>query len=143
MRLEQDDVDVLVGSADGDPPEAAVRHVDSDLEAEGVAVEGERRRRVLDRDEHCGDGDCHAGSVETDLSVASPILLGSVRSDSGRGRLGLWLSSWRSLACTLAPHQPEQSMAQRDDMAFDYVRFAGGDTLLRSGIRTDRRQPVC
>ena len=35
----------------------------ADLEAERVAVEAERGVGVVDGDEHCGDGDCHATTV--------------------------------------------------------------------------------
>jgi hypothetical protein len=45
VRLEQDDVDVLVGSADGDPAEAAGRDVIADMEAERVAVKAKRGRQ--------------------------------------------------------------------------------------------------
>ncbi len=45
VGLEQDDVDVLAGSTDGDPAEAAGRDVVADLEAESVAVEAAVRRR--------------------------------------------------------------------------------------------------
>jgi hypothetical protein len=61
--LEQDDVDVLPLGADGDPAEAFIRDVEADLEAERVAVEEERFVRVVDGDEHGGDGDCHASTV--------------------------------------------------------------------------------
>jgi hypothetical protein len=63
VRLEQDDVDVLSGGADGDPAEAVGRHVVADLEAERVAVEAERGVGVVDGDEHRGDGGCHATTV--------------------------------------------------------------------------------
>ena len=39
-------------------------YVDSNLEVEGVAVEAESGVGVLDRDEHCGDGNWHAAAYE-------------------------------------------------------------------------------
>src|SRR5581483_3134699 len=63
VRLEQDDVDVVPRGADGDPAEAVGRHVVADIEPECVAVEAQRGVGVVDGDEHCRDGDCHARTI--------------------------------------------------------------------------------
>src|SRR3954454_19440720 len=53
----------LVGRADRDPVHPAVLDVASDLEAEGVAVEGQGRVGVVVREEGRVDGDVHGGHV--------------------------------------------------------------------------------
>src|SRR5580658_33007 len=91
MWLEQDNVDVLAGCADSDPAETAVRYVDTDLEAESVAVKAESCVWILDRNEHCGDGDCHAEQCTSTYPLkASPILLASELANRSPSRLRLW-----------------------------------------------------
>src|SRR5262245_10746895 len=63
MWLEEDDVEVLVGRADGDPAEATRFDVVAYFEAERVAVEEQRGVGIVDRNEHRGHGDCHDSTL--------------------------------------------------------------------------------
>src|SRR3954454_4746380 len=63
MRLGQHDVDVLARCPDSYPAEAMGCDVVADLEAECVPIEDEGFVGVVDRDEHGGDGDCHASTL--------------------------------------------------------------------------------
>src|SRR5438105_2118886 len=63
MGLEQNDVNILLWSPDGDPSEVARLHVVADLKAEGIAVEAEGGVGIVDRNEHCRDGEFHATTV--------------------------------------------------------------------------------
>ena len=63
VGLEQDDVDILAGCANGDPTEPLGRDVVADLEVERVAVEAECGIGVVDGDEGGGEVDCHATTV--------------------------------------------------------------------------------
>src|SRR3954452_11147160 len=66
MRLGQHDVDVLPRRPDGHPAEAVSCHVVADLQPERVAIEDEGLVGVVHRDEHGGDGDCHASTLGRD-----------------------------------------------------------------------------
>ena len=60
-RVQDDGRAGLVGRADRDPAHPAVADVVADLEAEGVAVEGQRGLRVVVREEGRVNGDVHGG----------------------------------------------------------------------------------
>src|SRR3954451_13742923 len=60
-RVEDDRRAGLAGRADGEPVHAAVLDVVANLEAERVAIEGQRGFRVLVREESCVDRDVHGG----------------------------------------------------------------------------------
>src|SRR3954452_16760745 len=78
-RVQHDRGAGLPGGADGDPAHAAVPDVVADLEAERVAVEGQRGLRVVVGEEGRVDGDVH-GDHATDGSAtgASRFLTGLV-----------------------------------------------------------------
>jgi hypothetical protein len=68
VRLKEDDVYVLLGRSDSDPAEISRGHVVAYLEAESVAVEGQRVIRIVDRDECCRESKWHT----TIVKIASP-----------------------------------------------------------------------
>ncbi len=78
-RVEDDGRLRLVGRADGDPAHPLVADVEADLEAEGVAVEGQRGIRVGVREHARVNGDVH-GAHDKDGSGAgaSRFLTGRV-----------------------------------------------------------------
>jgi len=99
VRLGQDDVDVLSRGADGDPAEAVGGDVVADLEAERVPVEAERGVRVVDGDEHGGNGDGHATTVR--VGARRVLLRSCSLTGVRRGRVATMLthagttSTWR------------------------------------------------
>src|SRR5438552_14231814 len=69
----------LVGGADRDPAHPAVSDVVADLEAEGVAVEGQGRVRVVVREDARVNGDVHGGHSRCgSVTGASRFLTGLV-----------------------------------------------------------------
>jgi hypothetical protein len=74
------DVPRRIGGADRDPAHpAAVSDVVADLEAEGVAVEGQGGLRVVVREEAGVDGDVHGGHASCGSRAgASRFLIGLV-----------------------------------------------------------------
>ena len=86
----------LAGRADGDPAHPAVSDVVADLEAEGVAVEGQRGVRVVVREEagvngdvHGGHASCGAGAARFSIPDRSGHLLGHARRHPRRRARGL------------------------------------------------------
>ena len=73
-RVQDDGRAGLVGGADRDPVHPAVFDVAADLEAEGVAIEGQRGVGVVVREERRVDGDVHGGHVRC---RSGPALLDS------------------------------------------------------------------
>ncbi len=57
VRLGQNDVDVLSRRAHGDPAEALGPDIIAYPEAESVPVEAKRGVRIVNSNEHCGDGE--------------------------------------------------------------------------------------
>ena len=100
MRLEQDDVEVLPRGADGDPAKAVGRDVVAYLETQRVALEAEGRVRVVDGDEHGGDGDCHA---TTQRGPTPRVLLRSCSASAG-GRAQSETGVRRGRVTTLLTH---------------------------------------
>src|SRR5829696_8791295 len=73
------DVPGWSGRPDGDPPHPAVPDVLADLEAEGVAIEGQGRVRVVLREEARVNGDVHGGHARCgSVTRASRFLTGLV-----------------------------------------------------------------
>ena len=69
----------LVGRADRDPAHRAVADVVADLEAEDVAVEGQRGVRVVVREDGRVNGDVHGGQASCGSATgASRFLTGLV-----------------------------------------------------------------
>src|SRR5262249_44345784 len=62
-RLQDDGRAGLVGGADRDPAHPAVSDVVADLEAEGVAIEGQGCFRVVMREEARVNGDVHGSQA--------------------------------------------------------------------------------
>ena len=78
-RVQHDGRAGLVGGADRDPAHPAVADVVADLEAEGVAVEGQRGLRVVVREEGRVNGDVHGGHARCGSRAgASRFLIGLV-----------------------------------------------------------------
>ena len=78
-RVQDDGRAGLAGRSDGDPVQPVVTDVVADLEAEGVAVKGQRRVRVVVRKETRVDGDVHAGHASCGRGFgASRFLTGLV-----------------------------------------------------------------
>ena len=73
-RVQDDGRAGLVGGADRDPAHPAVADVVADLEAEGVAVEGQGGVRVVVREEARVNGDVHGGHARCG---SGPALLDS------------------------------------------------------------------
>jgi hypothetical protein len=62
-RIQDDGRAGLVSGADRDPAHPGVSDVVADLEAKGVAPEGQGRVRVVMREEGLVDGDVHGGQA--------------------------------------------------------------------------------
>src|ERR1700681_2249517 len=78
-RVQDDGSARLVGGADRDPVHPAVSDVAADLEAEGVAVEGQGCVRVVMREEGRVNGDVHDGHASCgSVTAASRFLIGLV-----------------------------------------------------------------
>src|SRR6516225_9524711 len=78
-RLQDDGRAGLVGGADGDPAHPPVSDVVADLEAEGVAIEGQGGVRVVMREEGHLNGDVHGGHASCrSVAGASRFLIGLV-----------------------------------------------------------------
>ena len=78
-RIQDDRRVGLVGGADRDPVHPAVFDVVADLEAEGVAIEGQGGLRVVVRKEACVNGDVHDGHARCGSAAgASRFLTGLV-----------------------------------------------------------------
>ena len=78
-RVEDDGRAGLAGRADRDPAKPAVVDVVADLEAEGVAIEGQGGVRVVVGEVGLGDGDVHGGHASCgSLAGASRFLTGLV-----------------------------------------------------------------
>src|SRR6516165_8460187 len=78
-RCQEDGRAGLAGWADGDPAHLAGSDVGADLEAEGVAVEGQGGVRVVVREEACVNGDVHDGQASCGpVTGASRFLTGLV-----------------------------------------------------------------
>src|SRR5919199_5194693 len=78
-RMQDDGRAGLVGGADGDPAHPAVADVVADLEAEGVAIEGQRGVRVVVWEEARVNGDVHGGHASWgSVTAASRFLIGLV-----------------------------------------------------------------
>src|ERR1700704_1972572 len=78
-RVRDDGRPGRAGGADGDPVHPAVFDVVTDLEAEGVAIEGQGGLRVVMREEGRLDGDVHGGQPNCGLVTgASRFLIGLV-----------------------------------------------------------------
>ena len=76
---QQDGRAGLVGGADRDPAHLPLSDVVADLEAEGVAVEGQGGVRVVVREEGRVNGDVHAGHARCGSGAgASRFLIGLV-----------------------------------------------------------------
>ena len=78
-RVQDDGRAGLVGGADRDPAHPVVPDVVADLEAERVAVEGQRGVRVVVREEARVNGDVHGGHARCgSVTGASRFLIGLV-----------------------------------------------------------------
>ena len=78
-RIQDDGRVGLVGGADRDPAHLAASDVVADLEAEGVAVEGQGGFRVVVREEARVNGDVHGGHARCgSVTGASRFLIGLV-----------------------------------------------------------------
>ena len=78
-RVQDDGRAGLVGGADRDPAHPVVSDVVADLEAEGVAVEGQGGVRVVVREEARVNGDVHGGHARCgSVAGASRFLIGLV-----------------------------------------------------------------
>src|SRR5215472_9781087 len=78
-RRQEDGRAGLAGGADGDPAHLAGSDVGADLEAEGVAIEGQGGVRVVVREETCVNGDVHVGHASCGpMTGASRFLIGLV-----------------------------------------------------------------
>src|SRR6516165_3661503 len=78
-RLQDDGRAGLAGGADRNPAQPAVSDIVADLEAEGVAIEGQGGVRVVVRKEGPMDGDVHGGQASCgSLTRASRFLTGLV-----------------------------------------------------------------
>src|ERR671918_1635567 len=78
-RREEDGRARLIGGADRDPAHPAASHVAADLEAEGVAIEGQGCVRVVVREEGRVDGEVHGGHASSgSMTGASRFLIGLV-----------------------------------------------------------------
>src|SRR6266511_6186369 len=78
-RRQEDGRAGLAGRADRDPAHLAVSDVAADLEAEGVAVEGQRGVRVVVREEARVNGEVHGGHASCgSVAGASRFLTGLV-----------------------------------------------------------------
>ncbi len=78
-RVQDDGRAGLVGGADRDPAHLAVSDVVTDLEVEGVAIEGQGCVRVLVREEARVNGDVHGGQASCgSVTRASRFLIGLV-----------------------------------------------------------------
>src|SRR5215467_2467254 len=78
-RLQDDGRAGLVGGADRDPAQPAVSDVVADLEAEGVAIEGQGGVRVVVREEARMNRDVHSGQASCgSVTRASRFLTGLV-----------------------------------------------------------------
>src|SRR3954452_19739847 len=78
-RIQDDRRAGLVGGTDRDPAHAAVVDLVADLEAEGVAIEGHRRVRIVVWEEGREDRDVHGGHASCgSVAGASRFLIGLV-----------------------------------------------------------------
>jgi drug/metabolite transporter (DMT)-like permease len=78
-RRQEDGRAGLAGRADGDPAHLAPSDIAADLEAEGVAIEGQGGVRVIVRKEARVNGDVHAGHTSCgSMTGASRFLTGLV-----------------------------------------------------------------
>ena len=97
-RRRQDDGRAgLVGGADRDPAHLAVSDVVADLEAEGVAVEGQGGVRVVVREEARVNGDVHGGHASCgSVAGASRFLIGLVTCFATHGGIpAVARAAWR------------------------------------------------
>jgi hypothetical protein len=84
-RLRDDRRAGLVGGADRDPAHPAVSDVDADLEAKGVALEGQGCVRVVVWGEGLVNGDVHGGQASCgSVTGASRFLIGLVTCSATR-----------------------------------------------------------
>src|SRR5438128_948707 len=96
-RVKDDRRAGLVGRADRNPAHPAVSDIVADLEAEGVAIEGERCVRVGVREEGRVNGEVHGGHARTgSVTRASRFLIGLVTCFATQGAIpSVARASWR------------------------------------------------
>ena len=96
-RIQDDGRAGLVGGADRDPVHPAVFDVVADLEAEGVAIEGQGCVRVVVREEARVNGDVHGGHASCgSVTGASRFLIGLVTCFATHGGIpAVARAAWR------------------------------------------------
>src|SRR5438067_11499523 len=96
-RVKDDRRARLVGRADRDPPHPAVSDIIADLEAEVVAIEGQRCVRVGMREESRVNSEVYGGHTKTgSVTRASRFLIGLVTCFATHGAIpSVARASWR------------------------------------------------